>query len=186
MTPEPYIRMISGRKVFLREPGLNDELHLDDFAHNLARIARFTGATTRPYSVGAHCMMVADLVPPAYEAAALLHDLAEAVLSDISAPLKSLLPDYRGLEHRWNEALQTRLLYRWEKVPEIKTADRLAFAIERRDLCPYEDAAAYWDVETAVEIPRGAPGVGKYLVGPVSTASMWLARACGLGVPMVF
>lgn len=181
---EPYIRTMGGRRIYVRGPVLNPAIHLVDIAYGLARINRYTGQTRHRYSVASHCLMVADLLGSRWARSGLLHDAVEAVLGDVSSPLKSLLPDYRRLERRWSDGMAER----WGVVlkhPVIKTADRLAYAIERRDLCAYEDSPAGWDIETDVEITPSMPRCLDYAGSPSTVAMRWLERARELGVPEV-
>lgn len=114
---------------------------LVNIAQGLSRICRFNGhVNTRTiYSVGEHSVRMVDLVEtPAQKYAALLHDAQEALIGDISSPLKQLLPDYQLIEQDIEHAL-----WRFFEVPlfdpEIKAAIRHAdlrmLATERRDLC---------------------------------------------------
>jgi hypothetical protein len=187
MTGEPYRRAYSGRRIYVRDPSLNPAIHLTDIAHALARIVRFNGHTRHRYSVASHCLMVADLVgakDPSLRVSGLMHDALEAVLGDVSSPVKSILPDYKALEALWEGAMSIR----WGVAlhgPTIKAADRLAYALERRALAPYDLEAGSWDPEMDVDIPPSAPPIAKYVGSPASIASWWLSEARRLGVPRV-
>ena len=97
--PKHSIRTFSG-KYFDFEQMDPDTICIDDIAHALAHIPRWTGHTAQPYSVGQHCIMAAFAVDSGYKLDALLHDATEAYMNDIARPLKSLLPDYKALEER--------------------------------------------------------------------------------------
>lgn len=111
---------------------------IDDIAHALANLCRFTGHTRKFYSVCEHSCRVADLLPPHLRLAGLLHDASEAYLGDMSRPLKHhpfFGEAYRDVE----QALQGRI----EEVfavttdlPEIHHADLVLLATEKRDLMP--------------------------------------------------
>lgn len=183
MTPEPYIHTFHGRRIFVRDPDLNDTLYLEDFAHGLARVSRFTGQTAHRYSVASHCLMVADLLPTRLHASGLLHDAAEAVLGDVSSPLKSLLPEYKALQDRWESALAER----WGVPlhgPEIKAADRLAYSIEVRDLQPGR-MACEWRPEDLLAIPPSAPRCTAYSDHPERVAAWWFSEVLLCGVPEI-
>lgn len=182
MTAEPYIHTAAGRRIYVRHPDLNVRLHLEDFAHSLARISRYNGHAAHRYSVASHSLMAADLVPREFRAGALLHDAVEAVLGDVTSPLKSLLPEYRTLQDAWTFGMEERWGVKMHG-PEIKVADRLAYTIERRDLMP----RSIWDEpwpnrEYLVEIPPGAPRCTAYADNPVYVAERWYAEVCGCGV----
>lgn len=107
----PYIRMRSGEKVYLADPS-PEQIRLADVAHHAARIRRYTGASE--LSIAQHMVLGAwmaarfypehDLLP----ARILIHDVGEHVLGDVSAPLKSMLPEYKALETRWDYAVEQR------------------------------------------------------------------------------
>lgn len=79
-------------------------IDLLDIALGLSRTNRFNGHTTRPLSVAEHSLGVASMVydrsrNPSLTLGALLHDAAEAYVSDLPAPLKKLLGErYRKVE----------------------------------------------------------------------------------------
>lgn len=125
-------------------------VNLQDIAHSLAFLCRFTGHTIYPFSVAAHSMMVASLVPEEYRLQALLHDAHEAYIGDISTPLKSEIPAYRAVNNRvWNAVADAFRIPR-ELHPSVKHADRVMLMTERRDLltfCPEPWAAEYEAVQ---------------------------------------
>ena len=51
---------------------------------------------------------------------------------DVSTPLKSLLPDYKSVEHRVEQAVWSRLGLPPTLPPSVKVADRRALAVEQR------------------------------------------------------
>ena len=69
---------------------------IEDIAHALAQINRFTGHAARPYSVAEHSLLVCDIVRAKglnahAQLLALLHDAHEAYCGDVASPTKSLL-----------------------------------------------------------------------------------------------
>jgi hypothetical protein len=123
-------------------------LSLYDIAHGLGRVCRFAGQSNRFYSVAEHCVHVARLVPVELGRAALLHDGAEAIIGDVTRPLKALLPEYRDIETRIENNIATRFgpggdLFLDLHHPLIKAADRAMCAIEARELMPH--APGYWE-----------------------------------------
>lgn len=181
---EPYIHTFAGRRIFVRDPDLNDALYLEDFAHALARVSRFTGHAAHRYSVASHSLMVADLAPSRLHASGLMHDAIEAVLGDVSSPLKSILPEYRALQTRW----ETCMAERWGVLlgaPEVKAADRLAFAIECRDLMPHRKPVGPWDIEREIEIPPNAPKCSAYVGPPARIAAWWFSEVLLCGIPEI-
>lgn len=97
----PYIRMHSGRKVYLKEP----EWYLPDIAYHAAGVHRYTGGSR--LSIGQHMIVAAAMAEQFYSgdtaytdplpARLLIHDAPEAVYGDMSSPLKRLCPDYCAL-----------------------------------------------------------------------------------------
>lgn len=109
---------------------------IQDIAHSLSNICRFTGATQRFFSVAQHSIMVCDIVPPKFKLAALLHDASEAYLGDFSAPMKRMFPDFKMLENKIERAIFETFGLDFPLHPWIKFADLIALATEQRDLMP--------------------------------------------------
>lgn len=109
-----------------------EEVRLGDIAHHLAFIGRYTGACSHLWSVGAHCLVVADRILSAGGTATealqgLLHDASEAYLVDIPRPFK---PDvsiagetYYVVEERVQAAIHQALSVPYPAAPIVKTTD---------------------------------------------------------------
>ncbi|MFW5847719.1 MAG: hypothetical protein ACOCVF_02255 [bacterium] len=74
-----------------------EQINIFDIAKGLANKGHFAGQTPKFFSIAEHSIMVARL---SGNLEGLLHDAAEAYLSDIVTPLKTALPDYKIIEMR--------------------------------------------------------------------------------------
>jgi hypothetical protein len=137
-----------------------DDVQLADIAHQLALINRFNGATTRPYSVAEHSLLVAEIFErqlgmsnPVARLAALMHDAHKCYLGDITTPVKRHLGDgCQVLEASLERAVQERYGLRTAAAAyrqQIRDADLIALATERRDLMP--PSARHWAVLDGIE-----------------------------------
>lgn len=131
----PYIRMWSGAKVYLGDP-TPDQIRIPDVVHHLARIKRYTGATD--YTVAQHLVCGANMAARFYPherllpSRVLIHDIAEHVIGDVSAPLKALLPDYKNLEIGWDTAVEKRFDLTFQGDPLVKEVDYRLWLTERQ------------------------------------------------------
>jgi hypothetical protein len=123
------IILFSGTIVDLSGPSF-DCVSLQDIAHGLAHLCRFTGHTRRFYSVAEHSVHVSYLVPEPLAVDALLHDAHEALIGDVSSPLKPLLPDYQALESRVQEGIRRRFKVSIQTPQEVVRADKTMLDIE--------------------------------------------------------
>lgn len=118
-----------------------------DIAAALSKINRFTGHTSRLYSVAEHSLHVCHVMErdlavrhPKALLAGLLHDAHEAYVGDLSTPLKRVLGEpWAALERRVEYAVRARFdveatghAYR----AQIKHADLIMLATERAALMP--------------------------------------------------
>jgi hypothetical protein len=148
-----WIQTFSGVQMHPLDPRPED-VRIDDIAHALSNLCRFTGHTRTFYSVAQHSVLVSRNVPPPAALLGLLHDAAEAYLSDIARPWKRYL--WVGLkpgsDQPWPAGFE-RLKEREESLlrviltalgvyhepatalwPEVERADVLLLATEARDL----------------------------------------------------
>ena len=122
---------------------------IEEVAHALAQINRFTGHARRPYSVAEHSMLVATIAAgegasPVQQLAALLHDAHEAYVGDLASPAKwAIGTSWEVFEHSQASAVHNALGVRAAMCAHryhIRRWDLIALATERRDLTSYDPA----------------------------------------------
>jgi hypothetical protein len=94
-----YILTSGGRRVWPLNMCV-DDIDIEEIAHALSNICRFTGHSRFHYSVAQHCVYVAQAVSSPNRLWGLLHDAAEAYINDIASPVKNQnrFKFYRDLE----------------------------------------------------------------------------------------
>ena len=111
-----------------------DMITIETIAHNLAQQTRCAGNGRGFYSVAQHSCIVMSLCEE-YPLEGLLHDAAEAYIGDLVKPLKIVSAEYKIAEKAIDEVIADKfgLAYPWPY--EVKMADLIALATEKRDLC---------------------------------------------------
>ena len=148
--PRSWQRMLSGRRLDLLNPSPLD-IEIEDIARGISRVARWNGQTSGEYplSVAQHSVIVAELlknynenIEIKWQLAALLHDAAEYIISDMITPLKSFLgEEYIQLEEKIQSAINIRFSLPGE-IPKkiyklIKNCDRQTAFIEAIQLAGF-------------------------------------------------
>ncbi|HEV7236976.1 MAG TPA: hypothetical protein VGN15_12380, partial [Ktedonobacteraceae bacterium] len=118
-----------------------EEIDLEDIAHALSNLCRYTGHTSKFYSVGEHSVRVSEYLEGMSSMATarvgLLHDATEAYLNDIARPIKhspGFGPAYRTAEQRLYEVIAQKFDLP-KKLPEVvHHADDTLLVTEMRDL----------------------------------------------------
>lgn len=130
-----------------------DQIDILDIAQGLANECRFAGHTSHFYSVAQHCWLASHIVAGGNEVEALLHDATEAYCKDIPLPLKLMLPDYKAIERRVDAVIRDKFGLPESMTPEVKRADLVLLATERRDLMPEDDTT--WQIIQHIDpLPR--------------------------------
>ena len=149
-----------------------------EIAHALGNLCRFTGHCHPFYSVAEHSCRVAEILPPEVRLAGLLHDAHEAIVGDLSAPLKAALRAMEAMHgiDRLAEIADFHI-HRAAGLPfpldaatraAIRHADLVLLATEKRDVMVTPRRA--WD-----RLPDPLPMVIKPW-SPADAATRWLAR----------
>lgn len=122
----------TGKMFNFKAPNLH-KYDINEIAHALSNLCRFTGHTSRFYSVAQHSVAVSYIVPERLAIAALMHDASEAYLGDVASPLKALLPEYKYIEAQTECAIARAFAIRnlYPLHSDIKWADMVALRHER-------------------------------------------------------
>ena len=115
-----------------------ESVNINDIAHALSNICRYTGHTNGFYSVAQHSVLASLYVPKEDAFIALLHDATEAYLTDISKPLKVLLPQYCELEYKVYGVIAAKFGLPYKLPASVKETDLRLLATEKRDLLSKE------------------------------------------------
>lgn len=142
----PWIETRGGLQFHLADPR-PESVKVGDIAWSLSLQCRYTGHTKAHYSVAQHSILASLMVPEQFALDALLHDAAEAYIGDVSSPLKSLLPEYKAIEFRIEQVIRRRFGLCNPLPPEVKHADLVLLATERRDVL---DSRQDWEALVGV------------------------------------
>jgi hypothetical protein len=123
----------SGTRCYPHDPRVED-ICIEDIAHALSMLCRYTGQCARFYSVAEHSILTSLMVPPELSLEALLHDATEAYLGDMSRPVKRGLPEYTLLERLHHAAICERFRLPFHEHPLVKRADNDILQTEFRTL----------------------------------------------------
>jgi hypothetical protein len=137
-------------------PG-NPTFNIVAIANALAKNCRFNGHSGIMYTVGQHSLMVAEIMrrmrvdlgdPEIGPLEGLMHDATEAYLTDVPAPFKQFLPDFKQVDGAWEKALRHDYMLPVSKSKACAEADWIALFIEADVFMPshgtiFVDPAGY-------------------------------------------
>lgn len=132
--PNDWIQLYSGRKFFPMDPRVED-IDIEDIAHALSNMCRFTGHCKSFYSVAQHSVLVSHL-SGTHGLWGLLHDASEAYVCDIARPVKRLdvLKGYRDVENMIQSVICQKFGLQPNEPSIVKEADTKMLFTEARDL----------------------------------------------------
>lgn len=178
------VETFTGKFVDTYNPSVED-IVLEDIAHALSSLCRFSGHCKHFYSVAQHAVMVSKRLeklghPKHVCFAGLHHDDAEAYLTDIPRPMKPLLqPVYGEMTDRMDcaiaSALGSGLTHAGFHAPCVKEADNWALLVEADVLMP--SRGINWAGSDMNE--QQAPALPGFWLGcqtPVEAEGMFLSR----------
>ena len=140
-----WIQTFTGKKVELLDIRA-DDICIEDIAHSLAQLCRYTGHTKSFYSVAQHSLLASQHIRPDLALLGLLHDAAEAYTQDIPRPFKMHLwfRDHEDGLRMWSDIERRVECAVYEKFltfhplfsdrEAVKQVDLLLLATEARDL----------------------------------------------------
>lgn len=130
-----WIQTYTGKKFFPLNPRLSD-ICIEDIAHALSNICRFTGHCRDFHSVAFHSVLVSYVVSKQNSLYGLLHDASEAYLMDLATPLKrsGAFENYKIFEKNLQNLILDKFGIKGDEPAEVKEADTKMLATEARDL----------------------------------------------------
>jgi uncharacterized protein len=157
-----WIQTYTGR-VFEPMSPMAEQVDLVDIAHALALTCRFNGHCTRFYSVAEHSVWVSRHVPAHFAKWGLLHDAAEAYVSDVARPIKPFIKGFDEIESSIMQIVQEKFGLEGVMPGPVHEADLRMLATEREQLMtpckrkwteltgfkPYDFDLACWGPEEA-------------------------------------
>lgn len=144
---------------------------IEEIAHALSNLCRYTGHINKFYSVAEHSVLVSRIVDPAYALAGLLHDAGEAYLGDVSSPLKVLLPEYKKIENSVERAICLHFGIEHPLPAAIKEADKRMYWQERQSVADNGLRDGLWHQD--LRATRKVEAIG---MAPHMAKRMFLAR----------
>ena len=168
--PKPFIETYTGKKFYFTDPE-PDMIDIRDIAHSLSLQCRFMGHAETFYSVAEHSVAVSCIVDTENALAALLHDAAEAYLSDIPRPIKKLLPQYMELEEQVSQAIYSKFFLNvsHESWSDIKDADNTQLKTEAKYLLSSQGKDWIGDYPT-----KGRKGKVPNCLAPIHAEALFL------------
>lgn len=135
---------------------------LDDIVWSLSHIPRYLGHTDVPYSVGQHCVLIANAIyqdtgDVELALAGLLHDASEAFLGDIIRPFKHLMLEYATLEAKMEHAICQVFGLDMALMPKVKPWDSRICVDEMTALMPRATPPSIEPL--GIKIVPWAPGI---------------------------
>jgi hypothetical protein len=119
-----------------------ENIVIEDIAHALSQICRFSGQCKEFYSVAQHCCIVHDVAPSHLKLDGLLHDASEAYISDIPRPVKTIVYQIKELETFIQMQVAQRFKLSFPYKSQIEILDTQLMLAEAQQL--FRQKVAWW------------------------------------------
>jgi len=144
MTAGPFIWICNGRRLPLGDRFVWQLPSINELAHSLSQINRWTGWAAYPISVAQHSVMVSFLVRPELAMHGLLHDAHECLVGDVNTPVKRWIKSERLADLSECFDADMRIVYGLRPLTPEEDAE-----LKLADLC-----AAYGEAIRVVGVER--------------------------------
>lgn len=161
-----WIITYTGRQFYHLNPQ-PEMVAIEDIAHALSNIGRWTGHTRYHYSVAQHCVYASRICSPEFAFDCLMHDSSEAYLGDMNRPLKHFTaagPAYREIEERVEDVIFKKFGVHFPLPEAVKDADTQMLYAEKAQLMNVSNITKYearkWgrdETEANIRIEKWTP-----------------------------
>ena len=157
-----WMQTFTGEQFYPLDPN-PAQIHIKDIAHALSLQCRYNGHCKHFYSVAQHSVLVSKLCSPENAFSGLMHDAAEAYLSDVISPIKPHLRGYDAIENRLLRVIFRHYGLSWPMPAEVKEVDGRMCITEGQQLM-YDTTVWYVQAEPYdIEIGQLSPPEAGYL-----------------------
>lgn len=143
MISKAWIQTYTGRRFDILDPK-PEQFVIEDIAHALSMLCRFTGHCKHFYSVGQHSYLGSFLVPKQDALWFLLHDASEGFVGDMNRPMKHFTPAgqaYQEVEEKIMRTICAKFDLAWPQPESVHEVDNeMLFAEKDQIMVPIQ-----WD-----------------------------------------
>lgn len=140
----------TGLHMYPLDPREN-EICIEDIAQGLSMSCRFGGQCSKFYSIAQHSVYLSKLCYPKWALAGLLHDAAEAYVTDIPSPAKHFMPEYQNIEDNISKVIFAKFEIPWPLPYQVHRLDKAIVTNEARNLFKKQPSWAKYRV--GLDIP---------------------------------
>jgi len=139
-----FFLMHSGEEIDIENLSI-DQINLQDIAHHLTKICRYSGGLNLNYhysvanhSIALYYYAMDNNYPLEVQRGLLMHDASEAYLGDVNGVLKKHLPDYQEIEGMFTSLIESKYSLSTDTMVKsiIHQLDKRILLDEAKAFCP--------------------------------------------------